>query len=192
MGHDVPVISDALQRAIAKNIIIVASAPNRGYEPISFPAICDRIFCVGSATGYGAPAAYNPPGGKKEKFCALGEGVRVTWVADPNETPDSTNGDESRSLVKNGCSTATVVVAGIASLYIDFTRQFCDPGKGADNYENMRKLFREMSKETAEKEYSVLVPWSLFRQRDNRDPRGYIKQILLQGLLLFSALADRS
>src|SRR5271169_288781 len=188
MEHDIPVIAAALQSAIAKNIVVVASAPNRGYEPINFPARCDRIFCIGSATGYGSPAAYNPPSLKKEKFCALGEGVRVPWNIDPNETLDPNKGQERGFRFKNGCSTATVVAAGIVSLYIDYTRQFCDPGKGADNYENMRKLFREMSKKTADKDYAVLVPWSLFRERDQRDPRAYIKRILLQGLLNTSCI----
>lgn len=179
MNHDCPVISEALQRAINKNVIVVASAPNRGHDPISFPAKYDRVFCIGTATGHGAPAPYNPRGRKKEKFCALGEGVQVTWTTGPNQRSDPSNELERQFVCKNGSSAATIVAAGIAALYIDFTRQFCNLGEGADNFENMHKLFHELSKQTAGQEYPVLIPWSLFRRHEN--PKEYIKEVLFKG-----------
>ena len=176
MGDDHPSIAKALERAIEKNVIVVASAGRRVYTPIAFPAKCDRIFCIGSANGYGAQAVSNPANGKSEKFSALGEGVQVEWPpsADPLNDPELMSG--YRCLP--GSSTAAVVAAGIASLLIDFTRQFCNYAEGADNFENMRKLFREMSRQTATKEYPFLDLVSLF---DRPDPKLRIKSILLEG-----------
>lgn len=178
MNTDYPVIAEALDRAINKGVIIVASAPNKTYTPMTFPAKYDRIFCIGSAYGDGRLAGSNPSNGKEEKFCTLGQGVRVTWKLESTKSSDE-NGEEGKYRHDAGTSTATVIAAGIASLFVDYCRQISDYGRGPDNFAYMRKLFLEMSKYSSGKEYRFLAPWVLFQNQE--DPKRNIKRILFEG-----------
>lgn len=77
---------------------------------------------------------------------------------------------------RDGTSTATPIAAGIAALLIDYTWQYID-GKGAESYDNMRKLFIDMSKATVGKDYRYLAPWYLFGE--GKESKNYIKNILV-------------
>lgn len=174
MTNDVPSIVKALGRAIEKGILIFASASNSGAnDPITFPARLQGIFCIGSADGVGAQSNFNPPSEDEEKYCALGEAVQGACPADLSQEPgyNATEG----TIRRDGTSISTPIAAGIAALLIDYTWQFMN-GKGAQTYENMRKLFIEMSKSTVRKDYRYLAPWSLFEQRN--DPKSYISAVL--------------
>lgn len=176
-----PLIAEALDRAINNGVIIVAAAPNKTYSPMTFPANYNRVFCIGSAYGDGRLAGSNPSNGKEEKFCALGQGVRIPWTSGSIQTPDKNRlvGGGENYRYDAGTSTATAVAAGIASLFVDYMRQIMDYGRGPQNYEYMRKLFLEMSKHASGQEYRFLAPWSLFQQKEYKR---IIKRILSDGI----------
>lgn len=174
MQEDVPSIATALNRALKEGILVFASASNRGANfPITFPARLQGIFCIGSADGLGAPSLFNPPFAGEEKYSALGEAVSG---ACPRALAYKLGCDpEHPTTRRDGTSTATLIAAGIAALFIDYTWQIMD-GDAARDYENMRKLFIRMSTATVEKDYRYLAPWSLFGA--GRDSRTEIKSIL--------------
>ena len=76
----------------------------------------------------------------------------------------------------SGTSTAVSVAAGIAAFLIDFTRQFLEGGRGADNMDNLRKIFVKMSEPTSEEPYRYLAPKYLFTC--SKDMKGLIKSVL--------------
>jgi hypothetical protein len=162
----------ALNAARRQGIIILASASNEGANhTISFPARLDNVFCIGSADGKGSRSSFNPPFMGEEKYSALGEAVLGAWPLQNDNEVES--GCFSR---KSGTSTAVVIAAGIVSLLIDFTRQFMERGKGADNWENLRKIFIKMSEATAEESYRYLAPKYLFGI--SKDVEALIKSVI--------------
>lgn len=131
------------------------------------------VFCIGSADGLGAPSTFNPPSEDEEKYSTLGEAV---LGAAPKNLSDQSEYDAKTQMIRrDGTSTATPIVAGIAALLIDYTWQFMD-GNAAWTYENIRKLFTHMSKTTFGKDYRYIAPWSLFRA--GGDSKTEIKNIL--------------
>jgi tetratricopeptide (TPR) repeat protein len=174
MRNHVPSIAKALGKAIEKGILVFACASNSGAnDPITFPARLQGIFCIGSADGKGAQSIFNPPSEDEETYSALGEAVQGACPANLSQEPgyNATEG----TIRRDGTSISTPIAAGIAALLIDYTWQFMD-GKGAQTYENMRKLFIEMSKSTVRKDYRYLAPWNLFEQPN--DPKSYISAVL--------------
>jgi subtilisin family serine protease len=169
---DIPTISTALNEALNAGILIFASASNSGANyPITFPARLHGIFCIGSSDGLGAPSTFNPLS-KDEKYSVLGEAVSG---ACPKHLSDKRGYNSKEQTVRqDGTSTATPIAAAIAALFIDYSRQFMD-GNAAWTYENIRKLFSNMSKSTVGQNYRYLAPWSLFAA--GRNSRTYIKNI---------------
>ena len=173
---DIPIISTALNQALKAGILIFACASNYGaIFPITFPARLHGIFCIGSADGLGAPSTFNPPS-EGEKYSALGEAVPG---ACPKHLSDKEGYDaEAQTVRQDGTSTATPIAAAIAALFIDYSWQFMDQfmdGNDAWTYENIRKLFTQMSKTTVGQNYRNLAPWSLFAP--GKDSRTNIKNI---------------
>lgn len=145
-------IVDVLQRARSLGIIVLASASNEGANhTISFPATLDTVFCIGSADGKGSRSSFSPPFVGKEKYSALGEGVR-------GALPLGKDPSGNLYIRKSGTSTATVVAAGISALLIDFTAQYLDKVKPEDNPINLRKIFLKMSEATEGEPYRFLSP----------------------------------
>jgi Subtilase family len=161
---DIPIISTALNEALKAGILIFASASNSGANyPITFPARLHGIFRIGSADGVGAPSTFNPPS-EDEKYSALGEAVSG---ACPKHLSDRRGYDaRAQTIRQDGTSTATPIAAAIAALFIDYSWQFMD-GNAAWTYENIRKLFTQMSKTTIREKYRYLAPWLLFAPGSN-------------------------
>jgi subtilisin family serine protease len=165
-------VVEALNRARRQGIIILASASNEGANnSIAFPARLEKCVCIGSADGKGSRSSFSPPFIGEEKYSALGEAVRGAWrVQKDGEIERGTY------IRKSGTSTAVAISAGIVACLIDYTRQFTQRGKGADNWDNLRKIFIKMSEATAEEPYRYLAPKYLFGA--SKDMKGLIKSIL--------------
>lgn len=157
LKEDVPGIARAIENALKLGVVIVA--PEINHYPIAFPARMKNVFCIGSADGKGSPSVSYSPLLGHEKFSALGEGVKGARYIE--KTTDYSH-DEGLYVRKDGTSIAALVAAGIAAFLIDYTRQFVDLGRGANNCENMRKLFIHMSQAIVGQSYRFLAPWYLF------------------------------
>lgn len=165
-SEDVPEIANALNNAIKDGILIFASTGDRGANsPITFPARLKNVFCIGSADGKGVSSSTNPPSEGREMFSILGECIVAAYPGHCNKK--YVHGEPNSSVI-DGSGTAVVIAVGIAALFLDFTIQHMEM-KRVGRFENMRKLFLEISKSTAGKEYRYLVPWRLFNQRE--DPK---------------------
>ena len=175
MNEDVPEVTKAIDNAYSEGIIILASASNEGANDcISFPARLKNVFCIGAADGKGYDAGFNPPFLGSEKYSALGAAVLGADV----DTSGLLDGHSTTSR-RMGTSTATPIAAGIAAVFLEYTRQFVDLPQGPENTTRMRKLFLGMSKSTVQLPYRYLVPWSLFGPSfDERKAREVIKEIL--------------
>jgi hypothetical protein len=110
-----------------------------------------RVFCIGAANGLGKPCDFNSPKKGVEKYSVLGKGVLGASI--------QKTATDTTSARKDGTSAATAIAAGVAALFIEYGRQFDQDIRGFDN---MQKLFLEMSKETEGCSYRYLAPWSLF------------------------------
>lgn len=166
LDDDIPEITEAVNKAYNKGIVILASASNRGANDlITFPVRLRNVFCIGASDGKGGISSFNPPFVGVEKYSALGEAV---YGADVLTTSVSGTFDQRNPTThstftrRTGTSTATPIAAGIAAVFLDYTRQFTDAVKGPDNFARVRKLFIEMSKASVNLPYRYLVPWSLF------------------------------
>lgn len=173
MRDDPQSIVEALNEARKRGCIILASASNEGANhAITFPAKLDNVFCIGSADGKGCRSSFSPPFIGEEKYSALGEAVLGACVL-----PDGEAEGDCYSR-RSGTSTAVAIATGIVALLIDYTRQFTGRGKGADNWDNLRKLFIKMSEATAEEPYRFLAPKYLFDT--SKDVKDLIKSVIRQ------------
>ena len=174
MKTDIQSIAEVIADAIKEGILIFASASNNGANyPITFPARLQGVFCIGSADGLGAKSSFNPPSEGTEKYSALGEAVEAAYPASLSHEPGY---NPSKGTVRtSGTSTSAPVAAAIAALLLDYIDQITDMTR-AQRYENIRKLFIDMSKATTGKDYRYLAPWYLFEGRE--DPKSYIKHVL--------------
>jgi subtilisin family serine protease len=156
---------------------VFASASNVGAnDRITFPAIIDGVFCIGSADSYGNRSAFSPPFKGVEKYSALGEAVSAACPGSQSQLPGYK--ESNKTIRRDGTSTATPIAAGIAALLIAFTQKFFDKGKGADIYENMRKIFIAMSEATTEKDYRYLALSYLFGP--GKDPKAFVMKAISQ------------
>ena len=176
MQQDINSISAALKKAQKDNVIIIASASNEGgNRTITFPARLKNVFCICSADGKGFPSRFNLPIEAKkqaETFSALGEGVKG---ACPMTSKTETETSEPPFTRMFGTSVAAPIVAGIAAILIDYTRQYLDPGEGINTFHNLCTLFDAISRTTIGP-YRYLVPWALFE--GGRDGMAVVRKAL--------------
>lgn len=165
-------IIEALNDARRLGIIILASASNEGANhTIAFPARLNSVICIGAADGKGSRSSFSPPFMGEEKYSALGE-----TVLGARPLRNDGEGETEYYCRRSGTSTAVAVAAGIVAFLIDYTRQFIERGKGADNWDNLQKLFLKMSEATAGESYRYLAPKYLFTM--TKDVKSLIKSIL--------------
>jgi subtilisin family serine protease len=161
-SDDHPRIKAALVNAHSKNIIILAAASNHGrMDQIAFPArLRDYVICIGAARGDGVTAVFTAEDPVFQSFTAPGKGVRGAGVRRPSWFGGYT------TERKDGTSTATPIAAGVAALFIEYTRRnnYGDAG----SHENMLKLFSAMSLNFGET-YRFLTPWSLLDEEKLKD-----------------------
>lgn len=175
-------ITEALKEAHSENVVIVAAAANHGKRhPIAFPASLDScVICIGAANGVGQTSSLSPQDAPEdkdlEKYTAPGLAVQGASIAKSNP-----NYTERR----NGTSVATPIAAGIAALFIEYTRSQNDC-KDAKGHENMLKLFSAMCPDFGEtyhlgETYRFLSPWRLLTIEDAQRSKETIKAALGAG-----------
>lgn len=177
-------IAYALEQAHKKSIVIVAAAANHGMRgPIAFPArFKECVICIGAANGDGITSSYCADDPVLEKYTALGEAVRGASIANiPRNSFFSTYIHrgflfKDDTVLKSGTSTAAPIAAGIAALFIEYTRQPQNQCKDAGSHSNMLKLFSAMSKDF-DRTYRFLVPWQLLNENTD-DSRRKIQNAL--------------
>ena len=196
------IIESALAEAHNHNVVIVAAAANyASRHDIAFPAkLKDYVICIGSADGNGNISPFSAESRELEKYAAPGEAVRGASIA--NILPRSSFAALVRSIFKkndterrdterrdtehrdterrDGTSVATPIAAGIAALFIEYTRHSSGAFKDGGNHENMLKLFSAMSERKQNQTYRFLDPSRLF---SSPGPERKIEDILHAGIL---------
>jgi hypothetical protein len=133
-------------------MVVLAAAHNEGAnKPLTFPADLPRVFCIGAADGFGNIPNITAVDRKPEQWSALGVAVSGATIAGTPAEKHST------TVRTDGCSTATPIAAGIASLCLDYIRQFTSVNP-LNRPDYIRKLFIEMSEETAGRTHRYLAP----------------------------------
>jgi len=147
-----PDIAQALNRVTDGGMVVLAAVHNEGAnKPLTFPADRPRVFCIGAADDFGAIPNITAVGRKPEQWSALGVAVSGATISEiPLEK-------HSTTVRVDGCSTATPIAAGIASLCLDYIRQFTSVNP-LNRRDYVRKLFIEMSEETAGRTHRYLAP----------------------------------
>lgn len=151
-------IKDALVSAHKnENIIILAAAANHGrMDQIAFPARLRKyVICIGAARGDGKTANITAEDPEFQGYTAPGIGVRGASLRRGYTTER-----------KDGTSSATPIAAGIAALFIEYSRRNNLGEVGS--HENMLKLFSAMSDDHGET-YRLLRPWTLLDKKKLKD-----------------------
>ncbi|KAK3364606.1 peptidase S8/S53 domain-containing protein [Lasiosphaeria hispida] len=153
-------IWEAMKYAADQHILLFAAATNYGLgekNDILYPARDARVISVDTQNGYGKPAPFatqSASGHTVNRFCAPGLGA-----ANPLGVG-----------ALSGSSFACPVVAGIAALVLQFTRQeplnHClSVTRAVTNHQGMMRVLRDtMSKSGSGQEvFKILYPWNLFK-----------------------------
>jgi hypothetical protein len=98
------------------------------------------------------------------KYTAPGQAILAASIAKMCRRPWFNSSCTCATKRYNGTSTATPIAAGIAALFIDYTRQLPNQVKGKSRHENMLKLFSKMSQEYPGETYRFLTPWLLLSE----------------------------
>ena len=115
---------------------------------------------------------FSPPSSGENKYSALGEAV---LGACPVARGSSPSFDNTRTIRRDGTSSATPIAAGIAAFLLDYCQQSIHIDR-KDRYEVIRKLFDEMSGATEGQNYRNLAPSYMFGA--GRQPNEFVKEVL--------------
>ncbi len=150
-------IDKAIRRATERGIIVfVAASGMRGIRWIR------EVIAAYSADANGNASRFSPsPLSYDEKFSFLGEDVESAW-------PEALGEGPKKSL--SGSSVAAAVAAGIAALFLQFSRQeshLFQPNtlRYLSTPEGMRKVFRYLS--SGRDDYGYVTPWKLLSKRQS-------------------------
>lgn len=155
----VKAIQEAINEAVARNIVVFAAASNDGSNTArTYPASHDRVIAVHSTDGHGNRSAFNPtPVDHDDNFCVVGEQLEGAW---------SDYGVRRMS----GTSFAVPVSVSIAAFMIGFISQnIPDHGKWLVpllSYEGVRTIFRILS-ERRDSGYDLVNPLGHFSGAEN-------------------------
>ncbi len=152
----------------ANKVLFFAAASNnrRGetLEDISFPArMKGNVLCVNSCEYNGNKSSFSPEGREgRANIAAIGEGVEAALLLSSNQ--------RQNVGVKTGTSCSTPIVAGLAALILDVSKQRLEESveKPQDLLQTRvmeRILLKHMSKDHKDKTYNSLTPFDFF----NRD-----------------------
>lgn len=143
-----PMLQQAVDRLVAKNVFIVAAAGNNFQKPLAEPANCKGVISVGSVNAdnqiekYSAldprTSIYSPGGGQKletDAFWAMNKIRVATYVI------DATGGEKATVQDKGvGTSFAAPVVAGFISLWLSHYAQKTPADWVAEKPQFVRKV----------------------------------------------------
>ena len=190
-------IAEALREAHSNNVVIVAAAGNYGKRhPIAFPAnFQNYVICVGAADGDGITlpitARETDQGQDLEKFTAPGKAVNCasiclsTWDWWTHlQSFIAQEGYLGRTEHVTGTSMATPIAAGIAALFIQYTRYPQNKCNDAKSHDSMLKLFSAMCKDKGET-FRFLVPWNLLTNGDVQSFVINVRAALIAGNITF-------
>ncbi|ETS76363.1 hypothetical protein PFICI_11750 [Pestalotiopsis fici W106-1] len=100
----------AAERMKKNQLLLFAAASNSGANlPEMFPACCDSVISIRQTDRYGAFSVENPPMNLRDAYVYGTLGRRV---------PSSWSLPETGEVAKSGCSVATAIAAGIATMIL--------------------------------------------------------------------------
>jgi subtilisin family serine protease len=171
--EELSIVQNAIAYATESKVMIFAAASNAGNRSeILFPASEPELFCINSSDGYGNPSKFNSPHREfSENFSILGEGVKSTWLQNPDDTAKGTATLE----VHTGTSVATPIAASAAAIILHFGRQW-EPEK-RERLEVRRGMLCILKGMATKKEkFYDIVPWrgvfDLTEHDEEDDPIG--------------------
>jgi serine protease len=107
---DNPVLHTAIQNAVAKGVVLVASSGNTGYNAPHYPAAYPEVLSVGATNWYGALTEFSTYG---DTVDITAPGFNITSTAPRAQTP---SGYDPYYIGLTGTSFSSPIVAGIAAL----------------------------------------------------------------------------
>lgn len=114
---DSPLLRDAINYALSKNIAVVAAAGNEGYANLSYPARYPGVIAVGAVDATGTIAPFSNSG-ERLAIVAPGTAITAAWL-------------DGRAIAFSGTSAAVPLVGG-AIAYVLADQRSLSPAAAAD------------------------------------------------------------
>jgi hypothetical protein len=117
-----------------------------------------RLICVNSSNGDGRQSRFNPDPQEQVSLSILGEDVRSTWPQ--NLSWDEKDKTGATWKYDEGTSIATPILASVAALLIQFSRQY-KPSSYAmlESPEGIYHMLRRMAGNPTREGFYDIVPW---------------------------------